>query len=65
MESPSRRGQLVIRVDRIAWAAAERQVRSSGMPHVGYADSVTNDGPGFHSDISDRSSPNLSLEPSR
>ena len=65
MESPSRRGQLVTRVDRTAWEAAERQVRSSGMPHAGYTDSVTNDGPGFHTDISDRSSPNLSLEPLR
>ena len=65
MESPSRRGQLVTRVDRTARAAAERQVRSSGIPHAGYADSVMNDGPRFHSDISDRSSPNPSLEPSR
>ena len=46
-------------------AAAERWVRSSGMPHAGYADSVMNDGPRFHSDISDRSSLNPSLEPSK
>ena len=29
------------------------------MPHVGYADSVTNDRPGFHSDIVGKSSPNF------
>ena len=65
MESPSRRGQQVTQVDRMAQAAVERWVRSSGRPHVGYADSITNDGPGFHSDISDKSFPNPSLEPSR
>ena len=27
------------------------------MPHVGYADSVMNDGPMFHSDISDKELP--------
>ena len=26
-------------------------LRSSGMPHEGYVDPVTNDGPGFHSDM--------------
>ena len=35
------------------------------MPHAGYSDSVTNDGPGFHSNISGKSSPNPSLVPSR
>ena len=39
-------------------------IRSSRIPHACYADSFMNDGPGFHSDISDKSSPNLSLEPS-
>ena len=33
------------------------------MPHVGYVDFVTNDGPGFHSNISSKSSLNPSLEP--
>ena len=46
-------------------ADAERWVRSSRMPHAGYADSITNDGPGFHSNISGRSFPNPSLVPSR
>ena len=27
------------------------------MPHAGYADFVTNDEPGFHSDISDKELP--------
>ena len=35
------------------------------MLHVGHASSVTNDGPRFHSNISNKSSPNPSLEPSR
>ena len=35
------------------------------MPHVGYTDSITNDEPGFHSNISGKSFPNLSLKPSR
>ena len=35
------------------------------MPHVGYADSIMNDGPEFYMDISSKSSPNPSLEPSR
>ena len=65
MESPSRRGQQVAQVDRIAQATAERQVGSSRMPHVGDANSVMNDGPVFHSNISSKSSPNPSLEPSR
>ena len=26
-------------------------LRSSGMPHEGYADPITNDGPGFHSNM--------------
>ena len=26
-------------------------LRSSGLPHEGYVDPVTNDGPGFHSDM--------------
>ena len=26
-------------------------LRSSGMPHEGYADPVMNNGPGFHSDV--------------
>ena len=56
--------QQVTQVGRMARATAERRVRSSRMPHVGYADSVTNDGPGFHSDISGKSSLNPSLEPS-
>ena len=43
--------QRVTQADRTAWAAAERWLGSSGMPHEGYADPVTNDGPGFHSDI--------------
>ena len=46
-------------------AVAERWVRSSRMPHVGYAYSITNGGPRFHSNISSKSSPNPSLEPSR
>ena len=29
------------------------------MPHAGYADFITNDGPGFHSDITGKSSPNF------
>ena len=33
-------------------ASAERWVRSSGMPHEGYADPVMNNGPGFHSNAS-------------
>jgi len=37
MEYPSRRGQWVTRVDRMAWVATERKVRSNGMPHAGYA----------------------------
>ena len=45
--------------------AAERWVRSNRMPHAGYADSVMNDGPRFHTNISDKSSPNPSLKPSR
>ena len=36
----------------------ERQVRSKGTPHVGHADSITNDEHGSWSDISDWSSPN-------
>ena len=32
---------------------AEKQVRSKGMPHVGHADSITNDEHGSRSDISD------------
>ena len=35
------------------------------MPHAGYAEPVMNDGPRFHSNISGKSSPNPSLEPSR
>ena len=35
------------------------------MPHAGHANSITNDGPRFYSNISDKSSPNPSLEPSR
>ena len=31
------------------------------MPHAGYTDSVMNDGPRFHLNISGKSSPNLSL----
>ena len=58
-ESPSRRGQRVTQVDRTARAAAERQVRSSRMPHAGYADSVTNDRPEFHSDIAGKISMNF------
>ena len=29
------------------------------MPHAGYADSIMNDGPGFHSDIAGKSSSNF------
>ena len=65
MESPSRRGWQVTQIERMAQAAAEGRVRSSKTPHAGYADSVMNDGPGFHPDISDKSSPNPSLQPSR
>ena len=65
MESPSRRSQLVTQVNRMARAVAAKQVMSSGMPLVGYANSIINDGPRFYSDISDRSSLNPSLEPSR
>ena len=50
-----RRGQQVTQVDQTAWATVERWVRSSRMPHVGYADSVMNDGPRFHSNISGKS----------
>ena len=57
MGSPSRRDKRVTRVDWMARAAAERQVRSSGMLHVGYADSIMNDGPRFHLDISDKELP--------
>ena len=35
------------------------------MPHVGYSDSIMNDGPGFYSNISGKSSLNPSLMPSR
>ena len=65
MESLSRRGQQVTQVDRMARAAVERWVRSSGRPLAGYVDSVMNDRPRFYSNISDKSSPNPSLEPSR
>ena len=65
MESPSRRGQQVTQVDQTARAATERRVRSSKMPHASYADSVMNNGPGSHSNISGKSSLNPSLEPSR
>ena len=65
MESPSRRGWQVAQVDRTAQATAERWVRSRGMPYAGYANSVMNDGLGFYSDISDKSSSNPSLESSR
>ena len=41
-EISARRDQRASRVDRMAQANAERQVRSKGMPHVGYADSVMN-----------------------
>ena len=34
-------------------AAAERRLWSSGMPHEGYANPVTNDGPRFHSNMHD------------
>ena len=57
--------QRVTQVDRKARATTERWVRSSRMPHVGYADSIMNDGPRFHLDIFDKSSPNPSLKPSR
>ena len=57
--------QQVTQVDCMARATTVRWVRSSRMPHAGYADSVMNDGPRFHLDISDKSSPNPSLEPSR
>ena len=46
-------------------AFAERWVRGSRMPHAGYADSVTNDGPRVHSNISGKSSSNPSLVLSR
>ena len=65
MESPSRRGQQVAQVDRTAQAATERQVRSSRMPHAGYANSIMNDGSRPRTDISGKSSPNLSFMPSR
>ena len=45
-------------------ANVERWVRSSRMPHAGYADSIMNNGPRFHSNISGKSSPDPSLEPS-
>ena len=41
------------KVDQLAQANAERQVRSRGTPHVGHADSITNDEHGSRSDISD------------
>ena len=65
MESPSRRGQQVTQVDWTAQAIAKIWVGSSRMPYAGYADSVMNDGPEFHTNISGKSSPNPSLEPSR
>ena len=40
----------------MAQANTEKQVRSRGTPHVGHADSVTNDEHGSHSDISDKDS---------
>ena len=46
-------------------AATERQVDSSGMSHVGHTNSIMNDEPGPHIDISGKSSLNPSLEPSR
>ena len=42
----------------MAQANDERQVRSRGMPHVGHADSITNDERRSRLDISDRSSSN-------
>ena len=57
--------QQVTQVDCMARATTVRWVRSSRMPHAGYANSIMNDGPGFHLDISDKSSLNLSLEPLR
>ena len=41
------------KVNRMAQENAERQVKSKGTPHVGHADSVTNDEHGSWSDISD------------
>ena len=38
-------------VYRMARASIGRRVRSSGMPHEGYADPIMNDGPGFHSNM--------------
>ena len=65
MEFPSRRGRLVAQFDQTARATAKRRIGSSGMPHVGYSSSITNDGPRPHADISGKSSPNPSLEPLR
>ena len=35
----------------MARASTGRRVKSSGMPHEGYADPVTNNGPRFHSNV--------------
>ena len=48
----------VIETIRTTQENIERQVRSKGTPHVGHANSVTNDERGSRSDISDRSSSN-------
>ena len=55
----------VTQVGWMAQATIERQVGSNKMTHMGEADFVTNDGSGFHLNISYKSSLNPSLEPSR
>ena len=45
MESPPRRGPQVTQVDQTARAIAERWVGKNRMLHVGYANSIMNDGP--------------------
>ena len=57
MESPSRRGWQVAQVDRTAQAVVERRVGRSRMPHAGYTNSITNDGPRPCTDISGKELP--------
>ena len=49
----------------MARVGAEIQAKGSGIPHAGYVNFVTNDGPGPHMDISGKSSSNPSLKLSR
>ena len=49
----------------MAKVMAEIWAKGSGIPHAGYANSVMNDEPRPHMDISGKSSPNPSLKLSR